>query len=169
MTAKVLTLGDIGTTWHYSLTARWDCESQREGERERERDDRRQEFCMRSAGKWDKSFLNEELHQLEPPKTNPSPLRRKLGRGNMLMGWLKGAWIDFLPTSWKHNIDVSSPYKVVNASVLASNGLFFFTHLANAKNITVVLESCSWHLVSVSPTFTLLLALCCFQPAPEGN
>lgn len=22
MTAKVLTLGDIGTTWHYSLTAR---------------------------------------------------------------------------------------------------------------------------------------------------
>ncbi len=30
MTAKVLTLGDIGTTWHYSLAARWDLERERE-------------------------------------------------------------------------------------------------------------------------------------------
>lgn len=176
MTAKVLTLGDIGTTWHYSLTARWDRESQREGER----DDRRQEFSMRS-GRWQANettvFLMKSFISLSRQRQTPSPSEEI---------WVEEIclWVDLrehesiffffflprwgLPTSWKHNIDVSSPYKVVMASVLASSGLFLHIQ-PTRKNITVVLESCSWHLVSVSPTFTLLLALCCFQPAPEGN
>ena len=97
MTAEVLTLGDIGATWHYSLTARWDRGRERERERERERW-RKTRFLHEVwaiTGKWDNSFLNEEPHQFEPPKMNPFTLRRHLGGGNMLMVWLESIFLLF--------------------------------------------------------------------------